>query len=160
MRGTPEACVLVDKVRRRPRTAVQRNLSLRSIAAGAGALDGGRRWTAHGRHLRDAIIEGTEHTAAAAAALWQSEGMRRLLRTWYVRLTAAAALALGLATAVINLWAVRSINASLLPQVSAAASRALDRDVSARLLTCCGCQLPDQGCYNLHLSSSTSKSDP
>jgi len=62
--------------------------------------------------------------------------MRRLMRTWYVRLTAAAALALGLATAIINLWAVRSINASLLPQVSAAASRALDRDVRARLLTC------------------------
>lgn len=99
-------------------------------------MDGGRRWDAHGTQLRDAIVEGTERTAAAAAALWQSDGMRRLMRTWYVRLTAAAALALGLATAIINLWAVRSINASLLPQVSAAASRALDRDVRARLLTC------------------------
>lgn len=96
-------------------------------------MDGGRQWAARGRHLRDAIVQGTERGAAAAAALLQSEGMRRLLRTWHVRLLAAAALALGLATAVVNLWAVRSINANLLPQVSAAASRALDRDVSCPL---------------------------
>ena len=111
-------------------TAVQRAMSSRiSLAVGAGALDGGRKWTARSARLRDAVIEGTDSAAAAVAAAWRSEGMRRLLRMWYVRLTAAAALALGVATAVINLWAVRSVNAGLLPQVSAAASRALDRDV-------------------------------
>ena len=147
----PSACVaLDDQVTHR---CTMGHVPINStFPAGAGALDGGRRWVAHGGQLRDAIVDGTERTAAAAAALWQSKGMRRLLRTWYVRLTAAAALALGLATAVINLWAVRSINASLLPQVSAAASRALDRDVSARVLTCCSCQMP-LGCLDLVASA-------
>ena len=105
------------------------------MTACAGALSGGRQWADRGRQLHNAVRRGTERSAAAAAALWRSEDVRRLLRTWYVRLLAAAALALGLATAVVNLWAVRSINANLLPQVSAAASRALDRDVSSRLCT-------------------------
>ena len=111
-------------------TATLQQTALSVTAVDAGALDGARQWAAHGSQLREAVMRGTERTAAAAAALWQSEGTRRLLRTWHVRLLAAAALALGLATAVVNLWAVRSINANLLPQVSAAASRALDRDVS------------------------------
>ena len=85
---------------------------------------------AHGRQFFDVLVHTTKRTGAAVAAVWQSEDVRRLLRTWYVRLLAAAALALGLATAFVNLWAVRIVNTNLLPQVSAAASRALDRDVS------------------------------
>ncbi len=91
---------------------------------------------AHSRQVFNVLMHQTKQAGAAVAAVWQSEDVRRLLRTWYVRLLAAAALALGLATAVINLWAVRSVNANLLPQVSAAASRALDRDVSPCLHTC------------------------
>ena len=88
---------------------------------------------ARSRHVRDVLAHNTARVGAAAVALWHSESIRRLLRTWYVRLLAAAALALGLATALVNLWAVRSVNVNLLPQVSAAASRALDRDVSVLL---------------------------
>lgn len=68
--------------------------------------------------------------AARCAALiwWQSQ--RQWLKTWYVKVLAAGALLLGLATAAVNIWGVRAINANMLPSATVAVSQALDREVS------------------------------
>lgn len=67
--------------------------------------------------------------AARAVALlwWQSQ--RQWLKTWYVKVLAASALLLGLATAAVNIWGVRAINANMLPTATVAVSQALDREV-------------------------------
>lgn len=69
--------------------------------------------------------------AAHSAALiwWQSQ--RQWLRSWYVKVLAAGALLLGLATATANIWGVHAINANVLPSATVAVSQALDREVGS-----------------------------
>ena len=69
--------------------------------------------------------------AAHSAALiwWQSQ--RQWLRSWYVKVLAAGALLLGLATATANIWGVHAINTNVLPSATMAVSQALDREVSS-----------------------------
>jgi hypothetical protein len=74
--------------------------------------------------------------AAHSAALiwWQSQ--RQWLRSWYVKVLAAGALLLGLATATANIWGVHAINANVLPSATVAVSQALDREVGRIRCTC------------------------
>ncbi len=88
----------------------------------------------------------------AAVVFWASQ--RKWLKTWYVKLLAAGAVLLGLATVAANVWGVRALNANVLPSATVAVSRALDREVGGtpfltlktvtreeRLLSCVGdCQ--------------------
>ena len=75
--------------------------------------------------------------AAHSAALiwWQSQ--RQWLRSWYVKVLAAGALLLGLATATANIWGVHAINANVLPSATVAVSQALDREVGRSAAPVC-----------------------
>ena len=65
---------------------------------------------------------------------WQSQ--RQWLKSWYVKVLAAGALLLGLATATVNIWGVRAINANVLPTATVAVSHALDREVRSDSADC------------------------
>ena len=91
------------------------------------AKDG--QWVMQGKQLADTARQKGHAIANAAVIFWEAESTRVWIRKWYVRIVAAAALALGLATAVVNLYAVPSVNSNMLPQISASASRVLQRDV-------------------------------
>lgn len=123
----------------------------------AASAEKDRQWVAQGKQLAETALQRAQAAADAVVELWEAESTRKWLQTWYIKLLAAAALALGLATAVVNLWAVRSINANLLPQASVAASRMLQRDVSspAPLPTCVPRTHPCQPCGAHGLCSRT-----
>jgi hypothetical protein len=88
---------------------------------------------------------------AAALVAWQAHGST-LLRRWYVQALAAAALAVGVLTALANLWAVPYVNRSVLPAAAAAASRALDREVRAlrTAFRLCACVRRTRRCRGMH----------
>lgn len=66
----------------------------------------------------------------AMELLWDWQKLS--LRQWYIRVVGVVALALGVATALANLVGVRHVNAKMLPQVVAAVSTVLEREVSVQ----------------------------
>ena len=95
----------------------------------AASAEKDREWVTKGKELLDTACEKGHTIAAATVTFWEAESTRIWLKKWYIRLLAAAALALGLATAVVNMYAVPSINSRLLPQASAMTSRVFQRNV-------------------------------